>query len=174
MQTGSPFVWTLSGSVQKTALGLSGRARRLFEDSLLLQADILHGCYEGALEICKSLLCGFGGDNLGGFYYAGKAAESYRNTDGRMRAREHGKWHGFYENECQADIKQSSWVAQTLMGYFRVLGDGPHFYQWQREFSDTEENKRVVLILNMENHLTHEELYERMKERWEENETDGK
>ena len=41
-----------------------------------------------------------------------------------MRAREHGKWHGFYENECQADIKQSSWVAQTLMGYFRVLGDG--------------------------------------------------
>ena len=31
----------------------------------------------------------------------------------RMRAREHGKWHGFYENECQADIKQSSWVAQT-------------------------------------------------------------
>lgn len=53
------------------------------------------------------------------------------------------------------------------MGYFRVLGDGPHFYQWQREFSDTEENKRVVLILNMENHLTHEELYERMKERWE-------
>lgn len=159
---------------KKTALGLSGRARRLFEDSLLLQADILHGCYEGALEICKSLLCGFGGDNLGGFYHAGKAAESYRNTDGRMRAREHGKWHGFYENECQADIKQSSWVAQTLMGYFRVLGDGPHFYQWQREFSDTEENKRVVLILNMENHLTHEELYERMKERWEENETDGK
>ena len=42
---------------QKTALGLSGRARRLFEDSLLLQADILHGCYEGALEVCQSLLC---------------------------------------------------------------------------------------------------------------------
>lgn len=27
---------------------------------------------------------------------------------GGCRAREHGKWHGFYENECQADIKQSA------------------------------------------------------------------
>lgn len=159
---------------RKTAFELSGRARRLFEDSLLLQVDILYGCYAGALEICKSLLCGFDGDFLGGFYHAGKAAELYRNTDGRMRAREHGKWHGFYANECQADIKQSSWVAQTLMGYFRVLGDGPHFYQWQREFLDTEENKKVALILNMENHLTHEELYEMMKEKWEEKEADGK
>ena len=60
------------------------------------------------------------------------------------------------------------------MGYFRVLGDGPHFYQWQREFLDTEENKKVALILNMENHLTHEELYEMMKEKWEEKEADGK
>ena len=58
------------------------------------------------------------------------------------------------------------------MGYFRVLGDGliisaEGIFGYRR-------NKRVVLILNMENHLTHEELYERMKERWEENETDGK
>ena len=74
---------------QKTALGLSGRARRLFEDSLLLQADILHGCYEGALEVCKSLLCGFGGDNLGGFLPCRKGGgiiPEYRWEDAGQRA----------------------------------------------------------------------------------------
>lgn len=152
---------------EQTALKLSGSARRLFEDSLLLQVRILLGCYQGALEVCRSLNYGFCQDALHGFYHAGRAGEKYRNTDRLMRSREHGKWHGFYENECQADIKQSGWVAETLMGYFRVVGDGPHYYQWQREFLDTEADKRVSLILNMENHLTHQELLELMKERLE-------
>lgn len=139
----------------------------LFDDSLGLQVKILLGSYQGALFVCQSLQAGFAGDYQKAFYYAGKAMETYTKTNGQMRQREHGKWSGFYHNECLTDIKQSAWVTETLMGYFRTLGDGPHFYHWQREFFYPEEDKRVMLILNFENHLTHQEIYELMKARWD-------
>ena len=53
------------------------------------------------------------------------------------------------------------------MGYLRLLGDGPHCWKWQREFLNSEEDKQVVLILNMENHLTHREVYELMRSKWD-------
>ena len=83
-----------------------------------------------------------------------------------MRDREHGKWHDFYANECLTDIKQTAWVLEGLMSYIRNLGDGPHFYLWQREFLYSEEDRRVVLVCNMENHLKDLELYELMEERY--------
>ena len=84
-----------------------------------------------------------------------------------MREREHGKWHNFYANDCQVDIKQSAVVLEGLMSYLRNLGDGPHFYHWQLEFLCSEEDRRVVLLLNTENHLKDLELYDLMKEKWD-------
>ncbi len=52
------------------------------------------------------------------------------------------------------------------MGFIRNLEDGPHFYQWQRTFADPEEDRRVMLILNMENHMGDEEIFGLMEERW--------
>jgi len=83
-----------------------------------------------------------------------------------MRGREHGKWHNFYANECLTDVKQSAWVLEYLMGYVRNLGDGPHFFTWQRDFSYSEEDRRVLLIYNMENHLTDQELFALMEKKW--------
>ena len=151
----------------KTSLMLNGDSRRLFCDSLLLQVRLLYECCKASDLVCESLNYGFQNDYKRAFYYAGCACEQYRMADRFMREREHGKWNGFYENECLTDVKQSAWVAETLMGYFRVLGDGPHFYQWQREFFNSEADRRVMLILNMENHLTHQELFLLMKEQWE-------
>lgn len=73
--------------------------------------------------------------------------------------------HGFYENECLTDIKQTAWVLEGVMSYVRNLGDGPHFYRWQREFLYPEEDKRVMLVMNMENHLRDEELFALMEAR---------
>ncbi len=84
-----------------------------------------------------------------------------------MRECEHGKWHEFYKNECLSDVKQTAWVLEGLMSYLRNLGDGPHFYKWQREFLYSEEDRRVMLILNMENHMKNDELFSLMKARWE-------
>ncbi|WP_242876015.1 glycosyl hydrolase 115 family protein [Cellulosilyticum sp. I15G10I2] len=146
--------------------GVSG-TRRLFEDSLLLQVQIQYHCYAGAYMVCQSLMEAMDGQYQKSFYYAGKAREEYLTANTIMRSREHGKWHNFYENECLADIKQSAWLLEGLMSYVRNLGDGPHFYEWQRDFLYSEEDRRVMLILVMENHLKDQEIFALMKEKWD-------
>lgn len=145
---------------------LFGEARELYRDSLLLQVQIHHDCYKGACYGCEGLQKAFDGELQQAFYEAGKAREWYLKADKALRDREHGKWHDFYKNECLTDIKQTAWVLKGLMSYLRNLGDGPHFYQWQREFLYSEEDRRVMLILNMENHLTDQEIFELMEEKW--------
>jgi hypothetical protein len=147
---------------------LKGEGKVLFEDSIMLQVKIHYFCYSGAVHACESLLKAMEGDHKRAFYEAGKAMEDYLKGNEAMRSREHGKWNKFYENDCQADVKQSAWVLRGLMSYIRNLGDGPHFYLWQREFQDTEENQRVMLLLTTKNHLQDEELLELMKEKWDE------
>ena len=54
------------------------------------------------------------------------------------------------------------------MGYVRSLGDGPHYFSWQRDFLYSAEDREVILVMNMENHLKDHELFELMKEQLEE------
>lgn len=151
------------GKCELTDAELTDRAKTLFEDSILLQAQIHAYCFRGAYEVCKSLEEAFAGNYQRAFYFAGKARKEYLKADSAMRAREHGKWHDFYRNECLADIKQTAWVLEGFMSYVRALGDGPHYYEWQREYLYAEKDRRVMLILNMENHLRDEELFSLME-----------
>lgn len=147
-------------------VSLSEPTRTLFEDSLLLQAYLHYYCYSGAYDSCECLLKAMEEDYQKAFYFAGKARNKYLAANQAMRDREHGKWHNFYANECLTDMKQTAWVLEGLMSYLRNMGDGPHFYQWQRDFLYSEEDRRVMLILNMENHLTDKKLFELMEEKW--------
>lgn len=153
-----------------TDAALRGNGQELFRDSVLLQVRVHACCFRGAVLVCKSLLEGLEENYQAAFYYAGKARKEYLEADHALREREHGKWHGFYENECLTDIKQTAWVLQGFMSYLRVLGDGPHYYQWQREYLYAEKDRRVMLILNMENHLKDEELFTLMETKWDERE----
>lgn len=146
---------------------LTQPGKTLFEDSLLMQARLLLHTYEGSLLAMQSLLRAMEGDWLSAFYQAGKARAKYLEADRAMREREHGKWHLFYANDCQADVKQSAWLMGVLMGVLRNNGDGPHFYAWQRRFIDPPEDASIMLILNMENHLDNDELFALMQSRME-------
>lgn len=64
-----------------------------------------------------------------------------------------------YANDCLTDVKETAYCLKRLMGYVRNLGDGPHFYGWQREVTYSERDRKVVLITNMENHMTDWKLY---------------
>ena len=141
--------------------------RTLFEDSLLMQAKLLLHTYEGSLLAMESLLSAMQADWLNAFYLSGKAKSKYLEADHTMRSREHGKWHLFYANDCQADVKQSAWLMSVLMGVLRNHGDGPHFYHWQRRFIDPPEDAEIMLILNYENHLDNDELFALMQARME-------
>lgn len=151
---------------QETWAALEGREQELFEDSLLLQARIYAHCYGGACLAMEGLQAALEGDYRRAFYLAGKGRKEYLAANQAMRSREHGKWHGFYANECLTDMKQTAWVLEGLMSYLRNLGDGPHFYQWQRDFLYSEEDRRVMLVMNMENHLKDLELFGLMEEKW--------
>ena len=100
------------------------------------------------------------------FYYAGLARREYLKADAAMRAREHGKWHDFYANECLTDIKHSADVMEKLMGTLRALGDGPYYYFWQRDFFYSEQQRRITLISHLDNHLTDQQLFEQMDRVW--------
>lgn len=145
---------------------MSGPGETLMRDSVMLQSELLLHTYRGSLLAMDSLLAAMEADWLQAFYLAGLAKDEYLAADRAMRDREHGKWHMFYANDCQADVKQSAWLMGVLMGVLRVQGDGPHFYQWQRRFLDAPEDAQIMLILNMENHLDNDQLHALMKARW--------
>lgn len=146
-------------------LSLMGHEKELFDDSLYLQAKIYLDCYYGAVDVCDSLLYALGEHYQHAFYKAGKARKMYLKANQEMRDREHGKWHNFYQNDCLTDVKQTAWVLETLMGYVRNIGEGPHFFEWLRQYLYNEEDRRVLLIYNMDNHPTDLELFELMEEK---------
>jgi hypothetical protein len=149
---------------------LSDSAKRLFEESIYLQVKVHLYCLKGAVEFCHGYKLFCEKQYQKSFYCMGKAMESYEEANNMLRKSEREIWKGFYENDCLCDIKQTAYVLKHAMAYIRNIGDGPHFFQWQREFIYSEEDRRVMLITNMENHLTDEEIYEAMKKKQEWNE----
>jgi hypothetical protein len=148
----------------ETQQKLKGSAVLRFQDTILLQAKILYHCYQGAAYACQSMQLGIKEDWKKAFFYAGQAREQYRLGNQAMKDCERGSWKDFYQNECLTDVKQTAWVLTGMMSYLRSRGDGPHYYEWQREYLYSPEDRKVMLILNMENHLTDDEIYERMKQ----------
>lgn len=147
----------------ETCENLAEEAGSLWRDSLLLQVKIHAWCVEGALHLVQAYEEWGRGALIEAFYRLGEAADWYEAVDGAMKACCHDKWRGFYDNDCQTDIKQTAYLLRLLMGYVRNLGDGPYYYQWQREIIYSEEDRRVLLLTNEENHMTDRELYAAMK-----------
>ncbi len=131
----------------------------LWQDSVLLQTEIHRNCLKGSMLFTESFRAYREKEYKKAFFLLGNAAEAYEAADKAMRDREHGKWAGFYANDCLTDVKETAYCLKRLMGYVRNLGDGPHFYGWQREVTYSAKDAKVVLITNMENHMTDWELY---------------
>jgi hypothetical protein len=150
---------------ETTVETLTSEGKELFKDSLLMQVKYMYYGYLGANLACESLLLGLSGEYKKAFYQAGLAREAFLAGDKAQREREHDKWQGFYENDCEADIKQSAYVMEYLMSTLRAIGDGPHYWAWQRDVTDTEEDRKVTLLLSTTNHLKDLELFDLMKQK---------
>lgn len=135
------------------------KGSELWKDSVLLQTEIHKYCLKGSILFAESFRTYRKKDYKKCFFLLGNAVEAYNTADDAMRDREHGKWTGFYANDCLTDVKETAYCLKRLMGYVRNLGDGPDFYKWQREVTYSENDAKVVLITNMENHMTDWELY---------------
>ena len=140
------------------------KAAIVFDDNLICQVQYLYYSYLGALHICSSIeavLEGTGDEKfIKAFYEAGLSSNAFKKGYDTMRSHEHGIWKGFYANDCESDIRQSYYVAQSLMSYLRVLGDGPHFYKWQRKYQQDAGGDKVLLILRLKSHITDDKMWE--------------
>ncbi|WP_027207711.1 glycosyl hydrolase 115 family protein [Butyrivibrio fibrisolvens] len=140
------------------------KAAIVFDDNLICQIQYLYYSYLGALHICSSIeavLEGTGDERfIKAFYEAGLSSNAFKKGYDTMRSHEHGIWKGFYANDCESDIRQSYYVAQSLMSYLRVLGDGPHFYKWQRKYQQDAGGDKVLLILRLKSHITDDKMWE--------------
>lgn len=137
----------------------------LWTDSILLQVKIHTYCLEGVIHFGRGYSAYEKNDYYKAFYEIGQAADCFGQADEAMKECSHDKWTGFYDNDCQTDVKETAYLLKLLMGYIRNLGDGPYFYQWQRQVIYPERDRKIMLLLNYENHLTDEELYQAMKEK---------
>lgn len=148
----------------KTLNKLKDNAKNNFEDSIFLQVQIHLYCLRGAIKFCEGYQEFLHENYIKAFYLEGKAKEDFEKANICMREKEHDVWNGFYQNECLTDVKQTAYVLKSMMSYIRNIGEGPHFFEWQRQFLYSQEDRYVVLITNMENHLTDEELFKCMKD----------
>lgn len=140
------------------------KAKRLFEDTIFLQAKIHCYCSTGAYYACKSIEAGREKSYQQSFFWAGEAKAQYQAAVDAMEETQHDKWNGFYANDALTDVRQSVWLLEMLMGYVRNKGEGPHFYQWQQEYLYPPEDRRIVLLLKPDRQLSNQELYGKMKE----------
>ncbi len=174
---------------KKTASDIAPDIRQILEDTLIWQVEYHYYSYLGALHAIKTIeaclvdvqkdideddtdkvidCISQGQDKAGApdfmtaFYEAGLAAKAFKTGYEQMRSHEHGAFEGFFDNDCEADIRQSLYVMKGLMSFLRFNGDGPHFYKWQRMYQQGAGGNKVHLILRVKKHLTDEELWELM------------
>lgn len=141
-------------------------AARLIRDTIGLQATIYRESVHGTTLVCTAVGEALAGDFKHAFYHAGLARERFEAGNAAMRAREHDVWQGYWANDCLTDVKFSAQVCATLMSYLRNRGDGPHYFRWKHEFCYAEQWRDVIVVLNMENHETDEEMFQAMKRVW--------
>jgi len=150
---------------QKTTEKLANEVKVRFENSILLQAKIHYYCANGVIKFGQSLQNIRENKLKEAFVLAGDAAKEFDLASGSLKDAEIGIWHEFYANECLADIKYSAYMIRKMRGTIRELGDGARHEKWYRDTMYAPEDRNVMLLLVIDNHMTDEELYEAMKEK---------
>ncbi len=137
---------------------LPENSRQLFTDSLLLHGLLhLHGA-AGTKAFCESFLAGISGDTVSAFRFAAEAHVHYKASVTLLEEAEHGQWTGYYDGDCLTDVRLTFSCLDALLSYFRVVGDGPSFHTWEKDFLVPESERNVALLNCKQRALTNEEL----------------
>lgn len=137
---------------------------RLLEGTLLLQIRIHYECARGAALFGDGYQAYLMEDYARAFVLFGRSADCFELADSKMRESEYGVWKDFYKNDCFADVKHTAYLIRKVMGYIRELGDNARHDKWYHEYCYTKEDRKVCLLLVLDNHMTDQELYEVMRD----------
>ncbi len=136
----------------------------LHQSTIMLHARLHHHGYQGGALFCRAYEALLAKRFLDAFYLTGLAAEEFDDANTLLRGSEYGVWQGYYANECFADFKFTAYVLRRFMFYIRNLGEGWGFWQWPRDLFYLPEDRAIFLQMNHDNHMTDEELFQRMKD----------
>jgi hypothetical protein len=148
------------------AATLPPAAAALFDDTLVAQSSVHLHDYRGAEFAARALISALDEEWESAFLLADRARREYLLAYDALRSRERGIWIGFHDNDSLTDIEQSAWVLEGLMRYLRIVGDGPHFYEWQRRYLYAPKDAEVLLVLRLEKTVGDIELARLMESRW--------
>lgn len=147
----------------RVSASLCGNAKTLFDATLLMQTAIHYYCTRGVVAFGDGYREYERGEMKNAFVRFGDSAEEFRAAEKAMRGSEYGVWRNFYQNDCFADIKHTSYMAEKLMGYVRERGDNSHHDKWYRDVVYSPEDRYVYTLLVTDNHMTDDELYRAFK-----------
>lgn len=137
----------------------------LFDATIFLHTKIHYYGMKALEEFCEAYMAFEEKKYMRSFYLLGLSAEKFELINTEMRNSEYGVWKNFYANECLTDMKFSAYIIRSLMSRVRAENDGNGYFHWQRNVSYDENDRKVVLITNWENHMTDEEIFKNMKEK---------
>jgi hypothetical protein len=137
---------------------LDADSRRLFDDSLFLHARLQRSGASGTKTFCESIRAYISGSLDKAFHLASRSRTCYMESVKTLAEAEHNGWIGYYDGDCLTDIRLTVFCMDALVSWLRVLGDGPDFHKWERNFLAPAEERKVMLLSSKKRPLDNEQL----------------
>jgi lysophospholipase L1-like esterase len=142
---------------------LDAESHRLFRDTILLQARLQLSGAAGALAFCESFHAYASGEPAAAFRLADISRSRYEDGVKALSEAEHGKWTGYYQGDCLTDVRLTASCLGALVSWLRIIGDGPDFHKWERDFLTPAPEKRIMLLSSKRRPLDNRNLAERLE-----------
>lgn len=75
-----------------------------------------------------------------------------------MEKAEHGMFAHFYRNDCFTNVALTAQLMEGMRSFFRIRGDGPTQYLWERTYLIPAAETRITLQSHITRQLNDEEL----------------
>jgi hypothetical protein len=129
-----------------------------FKDNLIFAVELhLSGC-KGLLSCCQSYLAYGQDDYPRAFVYASEAIKNYTEGTQAMDEAEHDQWRHFYRADWLTNVRCTIYCLESLRHYLRVVGDGPLFFTWYKQYVIPQTERRVLLENTQRRTLSDDEL----------------
>ena len=124
-----------------------------------LTAAILHraGC-EGLHAFSIACRHALRGNDLQAFLWTDRALTAAKEALAALKAAEHGMFAHFYRNDCFTNVGLTAQVLTGMRAWFRIRGDGPNQFDWERAYLIPAAETRVTLQSHITRQLDDEAL----------------
>ncbi len=145
---------------------LLGENAAFFNDHLWFQVKLHLSGNRGFLALCRSFFAAQDENYPLAFVYASQAIWDYTESLKAMEEAEHDRWENFYRADWLTNVKSTIYSLEGLRKWLRVMGDGPDFFRWYKEFLLPDSEKGVFLENTHRNPLPDDLLAQGLKEKF--------